>query len=68
LSPNPSVKMKDELFYEDISTLVASVSSRTLRMKTSNVKLLNRIGFELNHILTKINDIVRIYQADKNGK
>ncbi len=60
--------MKDEAFYEDISSLVASVSTRTLRMKTNNVKLLNRIGFELNHILAKMNDIVRIYQADKNGK
>ena len=59
--------MKDEIFYEEISAIVAKVSTRTLKMKTNNVKLLNKIGFELSYILNKVNDIVRLYQADKNG-
>jgi len=58
--------MKDEIFYEEISAIVAKVSTRTLKMKTNNVKLLNKIGFELSYILNKVNDIVRLYQADKN--
>lgn len=45
---------------------MSRVSTRTLKMKTNNVKLLNKIGFELTHILSKMNDIVRLYQADKN--
>lgn len=60
--------MSDECFYEEISSIVARVSGRTLKMKTNNVKLLNKIGFELSSILSKVNDIVRLYQADKNGK
>jgi hypothetical protein len=60
--------MGDECFYEEISSIVARVSGRTLKMKTSNVKLLNKIGFELSSILSKVNDIVKMYQADKNGK
>ena len=59
--------MTDECFYEEMSAIVASISSRTLKMKTNNVKLLNKIGFELTHILSKVNDIVRFYQIDKNG-
>lgn len=60
--------MSDECFYEEISSIVTRVSGRTMKMKTNNVKLLNKIGFELSSILSKVNDIVRLYQADKNGK
>lgn len=53
--------------YEDINDILKRVSNRTLEMKTNNVKLLNKIGSEMNNLLIKCQDIVRFCINDRNG-
>ena len=57
----------DDKFYDDITDIIKRVSNRTLEMKTNNVKLLNKIAFEMNNLLSKTQDIVNICLNDRSG-
>lgn len=57
----------DDKFYDDITDIIKRVSNRTLEMKTNNVKLLNKIAFEMNNLLSKTQDIVKICLNDRSG-
>lgn len=57
----------DDKFYDDVTDIIKRVSNRTLEMKTNNVKLLNKIAFEMNNLLSKTQDIVKICLNDRSG-
>ncbi|CAF0721636.1 unnamed protein product [Brachionus calyciflorus] len=52
--------------YEEINQILQRASNRTLEMKTNNVKLLNKIGSEMNILLAKAQEIVRFCISDRN--
>jgi len=62
-----SIQNENEQFYEDIVQIIKRVSNRTLEMKTNNVKLLNKIGNEMNYLLEKAQEVVRICLSDRSG-
>ena len=62
-----SVQNENEQFYEDVVQIIKRVSNRTLEMKTNNVKLLNKIGNEMNVLLDKAQEIVRMCLSDRSG-
>ena len=53
--------------YEHMNQIIKRVSSRTLEMKTNNVKLYNKIGFEMNSLLIKVQEIIRVCLAERSG-
>lgn len=53
--------------YDEINKIIKQISTRTLEMKSNNVKLLNKIGTEMSILLEKVQEIVRFCISDRNG-
>lgn len=53
--------------HDEINQIIKQISSRTLQIKSNNVKLLNKIGSEMNILLEKVQEIVRFCISDRNG-
>ena len=62
-----NIQNENDQFYEDIAQIIKRVSNRTLEMKTNNVKMVNKIGNEMNFILDKAQEIVRMCLSDRSG-
>jgi hypothetical protein len=67
MNKSEKVSTNDDKFNDDITNIIKRVSNRTLEMKTNNVKLLNKIAFEMNNLLSKTQDIVKICLNDRSG-
>lgn len=58
----------DSRSYENANQIIKRVSAKTLNMKTNHVKLFNKITYEMNNLLAKAQDIIRICLSDRNGR
>ena len=55
-------------FYEDVASIIQRVSSKTDSMKTNRCVLLNKISGEMNELILKAQDVVKMCLADRNSK
>ena len=48
--------------------IIKRLSDKTLSMKADQLKLFNRLNNELNIVLSKTQEVIRICLSDRNGK
>lgn len=48
--------------------IIKRLSEKTLSMKADQLKLFNRLNNELNIVLSKTQEVIRICLSDRNGK
>ena len=63
---NSSSSGGESEFYDDITRILARISKRTIEMKTSNAKLLGRIGTEMTQLVERVHRVIGMCTADRD--
>lgn len=60
------VRYKDD-FYNDVSVIISRLSDRTQQMKKNNLTMFNKFNIEMNNLLIKTQELIRICLVDHSG-
>ena len=55
-------------FYQDVAGIIQRLSNKTDNMKTNRCVLLNKISGEMNELILKAQDVIKLCLADRNSK
>lgn len=53
---------------QNVMQVIKRLSDKTISMKSDQIKLFNRINNEMNTLLAKAQEVIRICLSDRNGK